>query len=276
MDLFVCLISWACIGLASGCTALNINRMNFTQSARLPEKEVMTRGQLVVHSNFKIPAGHRLFEELEIQRQTLQDDLAIPVSEEPIHVYLFSDSAALRRYMHLTYPGFEDRRAFFAKTETEMRVYAFWGDLAIEDLRHEVTHGYLHSALFNLPIWLDEGIAEYYEVPPGQQGDNRTHIVHLAQEFRAGRWLPNLSRIELVQQPQDFRQIDYAESWLWIHFLKSHSSQTRQLLIAALAGLRQSGTNEPLSATVLQEIPEVQVLIMEHLKELAADLRSAG
>ena len=58
------------------------------------------------------------------------------------------------------------------ETDARLAVYAQWGDRMAEDLRHEVTHGYLHSVVPDVPQWLDEGIAKFYEVPRGQRGLN--------------------------------------------------------------------------------------------------------
>ncbi|GIT30210.1 MAG: hypothetical protein Ct9H300mP1_22560 [Planctomycetaceae bacterium] len=43
-----------------------------------------------------------------------------------------------------------------------------------EDLRHEFTHGVLHSSLKRVPLWLDEGLAEYFEVVGPKPGGVNT------------------------------------------------------------------------------------------------------
>jgi hypothetical protein len=68
------------------------------------------------------------------------------------------------------HPNLPRRRAFFVETDTRLSVYAYWGDRVAEDLRHEVVHGYLHAVVPHLPLWLDEGLAEYFEVPRGLSG----------------------------------------------------------------------------------------------------------
>ena len=51
-------------------------------------------------------------------------------------------------------------------------VYTYWGNRIQQDLRHELTHAILHSVLKDVPLWLDEGLAEYFEVPHGWKGVN--------------------------------------------------------------------------------------------------------
>ncbi len=150
-----------------------------------PDRNILVRDQLVIHGDFPLAAHHRLFEELTSQRADLCRRLALPCSDEPIHVYLFESPERFEGFIKLHYPQFPDRRAFFVETDTKLSVYAQWGDRMAEDLRHEVTHGYLHSVVPNVPLWLDEGIAKFYEVPRGQRGLNRPLLDRLVGANRA-------------------------------------------------------------------------------------------
>ena len=44
------------------------------------------------------------------------------------------------------------------------------------DLRHELTHALLHGVLQDVPLWLDEGLAVYFELPPANEGVNPHHL----------------------------------------------------------------------------------------------------
>ncbi len=147
----------------------------------LPARYNVTREQLIVHSDFALPANHRLLEELAARRYDLQELLGLPMADEPIHIYLFDTSDEFRTFVGLYHPNFPARRAFFLETDTRLQVYAQWGDRVAEDLRHEVTHGYLHSVVPNMPLWLDEGLAEYAEGPRGGHGLNASHLELLRQ-----------------------------------------------------------------------------------------------
>ena len=48
------------------------------------------------------------------------------------------------------------------------KVFAYKSKALPVDVRHEGTHGLLHAALPMVPLWLDEGLAEYFEVPGRQ------------------------------------------------------------------------------------------------------------
>jgi hypothetical protein len=217
----------------------------------LPNRYVIVREQLVLHSDFPIPARHRLFEELTARRADLSRRVELPLSDESIHVYLFEDAGRFDGFMRLYHPEFPRRRAYFVETDTRLAVYAQWGDHVGEDLRHEVTHGYLHSVLPNVPLWLDEGLAEYFELPRGSNGLNQPHREMLLRQIQAG-WIPNLRRLEELDPTVDMCLADYAESWAWVHFLLNTTPERQDLCRSYLAELRRDGTAEPLSQRLEQ------------------------
>ncbi|MCO6456911.1 MAG: DUF1570 domain-containing protein [Pirellulaceae bacterium] len=210
----------------------------------------IVRDQLVIHSDFNLPRHHRLLEELTAQRGDITRLLALPVSDEPIHVYLFESPLVYESFIQKRFPQLPKRRAFFVETDTSLSVYAHWGDRMAEDLRHEVAHGYLHAVVPNLPLWLDEGLAEYFEVPRGWRGLNQPHVEMLVDELRRGQWTPDLARLEQFQSAADMTQRDYAESWAWTHMLLETTTPRRELLTNYLARLRTEGSAPPMSHVV--------------------------
>ena len=88
---------------------------------KLPATNTVQLDQLIVYSNSPLPAKHRLLEELNSLREAVNSKLALPPSDEKIHVYLFSEAAELRTYVQKHYPGFPDRRAMFIETDTQLR-----------------------------------------------------------------------------------------------------------------------------------------------------------
>ena len=148
---------------AVGCHVLH-------SAGTLPERNTVVMQQLVLYTDFRLPRQHRLLEELVALRADVSTRLNLPTSDEPIHVFLFETPEEFRGFMGRNYPTLPSRRAFFVETDTRLAVYAFWGDRIAEDLRHEVSHGYMHAVVANLPLWLDEGLAEYFEVSRGTRG----------------------------------------------------------------------------------------------------------
>jgi hypothetical protein len=238
-----------------------------TQQPSLPLRHEIVRGQLVIRSDEPLPPHHRLIDELTAQRSELLSVLSLPPSNEPITVYLFSSAEHFRSFMHARYPDLPDRRAFFVEKDTALEVYAHWGDRVAEDLRHEVAHGYLHSVVPRIPLWLDEGLAEYFEVPRGLQGINRPHVALLAERLQTP-WQPNLRRLEALSSPAEMDQIDYAESWAWVHLLLHGRPEHRELLRGFLRDIKDTGTAEPLSTRLARIWPSPDEALAHYVADL--------
>jgi hypothetical protein len=251
--------------LPAGCTRLR-------SAPALPHRNSMVLDQLVVYSDAPLPQHHRLLEELQVQRSRLSTKLGLAVSDEPIHVYLFPTAEKLAAYMRVHFPDLPERRAFFVESDTRLTVYAYWGDRVAEDLRHEVAHGYLHAVVPRLPLWLDEGLAEYFEVPRGLGGVNRPHVDQLVAELGSG-WQPGLDRLEQLRDTGGMTQSDYAEAWAWVHFLLETTPERRQLLQDYLRSLVASGPAGPLSASLRSMHPDAEAQLADYLKQLHQSLQ---
>ena len=178
----------------------------FPQRSPLPAAHKVAVGQLVFHSDFELPADHRLVRELVQERDDICNTLNLSCSNEPIEVYLFGDADRYREYLVRNFPSVPSRRAFFLETDTRLAVYAHWSDRVAEDLRHEVAHGYFHSVTPGLPLWVDEGLAEFFEVPRGMNGLNRPHVELLSDMKEHDDWKPNLTRVEKLTDAAEMEQ----------------------------------------------------------------------
>jgi hypothetical protein len=228
-------------------------------------------GQLVLHADFSLPAGHRMVAELTGERQLICDRLGIPAGKEPIHVFLFAEEQSYRDHVAREFPNFPERRAIFVETDVQLAVYAHWSDRVAEDLRHEVAHGYLHSSVPNLPLWLDEGLAEYFEVGRGRRGLNLPHVELLAGKLAVGAWRPNLARLEQLTLAGEMTQLDYAESWLWIHYLLESPDAPQGAVSKYLNALRQDRLPTPLSERLDGGVISRDGALLAHLKSLTPE-----
>lgn len=244
---------------AAGCASSLAGRLT------LPSQNTLVRDQLVIHGDFPLAAHHRLFEELTAQRADLCRQLALPCSDEPIHIYLFETPERFEGFIRLHHPEFPDRRAFFLETDARLAVYAQWGDRMADDLRHEVTHGYLHSVVPNVPLWIDEGIAKYYEAPRGQRGVNRPLLDRLAVRIADEHWQPNLRRLEQFPTLYNMTQDDYAEAWAWVHFLIESRPECLAALRSYFADLRRDGAAGPLSTRLAPIFEHPEAALIEHV-----------
>jgi hypothetical protein len=239
---------------------------------KLPIRHALQVDQLVIYSDFAVAADHRLLVEIARQREEVCKKLDLPDSTEPVRVYLFESAERYRHFINLYYPQLPARRAFFMQTDTRLVVYAHWGDRVAEDLRHEVTHGYLHAVVPQIPLWLDEGIAENFETPPADRGLNRPHVDLLVKLLDSG-WHPDLVRLERLTQLEELTQVEYAESWAWTHWLLETTPERRDVLAGYLRALRQAEGGppvEPLSTRLRRSLGASGHDLSAFLRELAA------
>ncbi|HCK42128.1 MAG: hypothetical protein CMJ72_09810 [Planctomycetaceae bacterium] len=237
----------------------------YSRSKTTPFQYQLVREQLVLHSDFPFPEQHRLIDELLLVRDTLSDELELTLSDEPLHIYLFEEKESYYDFIQIHYPGFANRRAIFVETDITLSVYAHWGDRVAEDLRHETVHGYLHALIPNLPLWLDEGLAEYYEVARGRHGLNEEHLDYLDQHSKR---LAKLSRLEQLTSAVDMTQKDYAESWAWVHFLLESTDDKPKILTEYLADLQRGMTQPTLHARLRKRFTTPELALAEHLQLL--------
>jgi hypothetical protein len=248
-------------------------RQAWMGSSELPDRTEVVAGQLVIHADFPLAGQHRLVRDLEALRADVSQELGLPISDEPVQLYLFEDPARYESFAAAHFPGFPSRRAFFVETDTTLSVFAPWQDRIAEDLRHETTHGYVHAVLPSIPLWLDEGVAEFFELPRGDQGLHRDHVAHLSGRLLEGTWRADIDRMEALESAAELSQDHYAEAWCWVHWLLRTTPDRRKLLQDYLTDLRRDPKTAPLSARLRQAEGSPAALaaaVRGHLEQIAA------
>ena len=257
----------ACLGLAVGCGGgLFARRANLAHRDAVAAPPLATAGQLVFHGDAPLEGHRRLLDELAGQRTVIADRLALPMVDSPVHVYLYANEATYRREMEARFPNFAGRRAIFVEDGRQLAVYAHWSEQVAHDLRHEVAHGHLHAAAAHLPLWLDEGLAEFFEVGAARRGLNQPHVDYLLGQLDAGGWRPDLKRLESLTSAADMTRLDYAEAWLWVHFLLESEGNKAAVLTDYLAELQITGAPTPLSAHLAHRLADPNAALIEHLR----------
>ena len=223
-----------------------------------PRKTVLKIDGFEVHSDQPITRKDSLIAELAELRVRVSHKLRLDPGPRPVVIYLFGDETRYSTYMAEHFPGLPPRRAFFVGSPGELGVYAFLGANIEADLRHEATHGLLHSSLGEVPLWLDEGLAEYFETPATDpRRVNTEHARRLALALRNG-WTPNLRRLEQLSTVADMQRADYQEAWAWVHFLMHESTVGRDVLLEYLHDLPNVAEPTPLSQTIAETFPAAE------------------
>lgn len=235
-----------------------------------PARHSVRSDRLLILSDFKLRKDHPLVEDLVALREQIAGILDLPPQREQVIVYLFNTEAEYTEFLQSTYPGLPKRRAYFVGTPRELAVYTFWGDRIQEDLRHEYTHGVLHASLSTVPLWLDEGLAEYFEVIGPEPGDvNRDYAVRLSAALANG-WRPDLERLERIEKFEQMQRTDYQEAWAWVHFMLHSTPETREALLAYLHDLRSEKTPATLSVRLRQVQTEYAMRFLNYVATLQA------
>lgn len=238
----------------------------------LPTEHRVANSYLKVQSDTPIADSDPWMLELQDVRESVLETLELPEQSRPVSVYLFRDRDRYEEFLRVTHPDLPPRRAFFIGTSTELKVYAHWNGQIMEDLRHEYTHGVLHSATDNIPLWLDEGIAEYFEVSPSSERINHDHLEGLTQALVNG-WQPNLQRLSQLDSVSQMHRLDYQESWAWVHFLLHEAPGGRAILVDYFHDAMQPGGQPVDIATAIeQQIPNAS----QRLCAYVAGLTSTG
>lgn len=210
-----------------------------------PVSHNVRAGHFVIRSDFAIADDAPMIQELEQLQTDIQETLQLPAPRDSVVVYLFSGESAYRRYMRKTWPSLPARRAYFIGTSRELAVYSFHGPRVEEDLRHELTHGLLHATLKTVPLWLDEGLAEYFEVRGSTSGGPHPEHLRSLKRMADRNWNPSVARLEEIVDFRKFDRQDYAESWGWVHFFLHGDAEQKEILISYLNELRDTDSPGP-------------------------------
>lgn len=193
--------------------------------------------------------------------------LGFRLNHQPIVINVFHSRQSYEEFIARLAPEGQNRRALFVKSETHGSVYAYLHADVITDLRHETTHAILHSSLPFLPLWLDEGLAEYFEVAREQRVSGNPHLRRAKLDARLIlAWRPGLVKLEAVRDQSAMTTSNYRESWAWVHFLLHGPVEARATLTRYLAGIEAHDPPGPLSTQLHQLWLKPERQLTSHLK----------
>ncbi len=224
-----------------------------------------TSAPFVCHADFQLGEYEALFAELAQLQLDLSRTLGVATAREPVEVFLFHNEQSYRRYLEVRLPQVPYRRALFVKGSGPGKIYAYQSKELAVDVRHECTHGLLHSALPMVPLWLDEGLAEYFEVPEDQRAFGNPHLKWIRLDARLGR-IPKLAQIEAKHDVSEMTSTDYRHAWAWTHFMLHGPTEAREELVKFLADIRANNPPGKLSERLENRLPGVDKRLADHFK----------
>ncbi len=231
--------------------------------ARWPHEQAA--GAFYCHSTFDLADYGPLFDELAQLERDLGDTLGVVKVREPIHIYLFGTQGIYKQYVHQYFPDVPYRRALYVKNRGPGMVFAHMNPEFAVDVRHESTHAVLHASLPMVPLWLDEGLAEYFEAPRDERVSGNPHMNGVRWGARFGR-APSLDDLESRESLDQMDRGDYRNSWAWVHFMLHGPPEAREELKAFLADIHASTPPGQLSQRLRRRLPDLEREFVDHFR----------
>jgi hypothetical protein len=234
-----------------------------------PGKHATRRDYYVLYHDFEFDKNEPLFADLDSLPEQVFGELKLPPSNTVVQVFLFDTQDRYERYMRAKYRNLPIRRAYFiaeprAGGADELKIFTWMGDHITTDLRHELTHALLRSVLKEVPLWLDEGLAGYFELPPHQDGVNPHHL----DTLRRTAFQPDLARLEKFTQVAQMEKPEYREAWAWVHLMLRSGPAAKKVLHQYLQALRTDANPGPLLPRLREAVPEPEQALVDHLAAL--------
>lgn len=231
--------------------------------ARWPDER--QTGPLLCHADFALAPHQPLLDELSLLQADLADTLGASEPREQVHLFLFETKSAYQGYLAQYFPRVPYRRALYIKARGPGMVFAYQGQDFEIDVRHECTHALLHAWLPSVPLWLDEGLAEYYEAPREQRAADNSHQAVVRTMIRVGQ-LPRLEELESIGDLEKMGRDEYRDAWAWVHFSLHGPPEAREELLRYLTDLEAGADAGPLSSRLRRRLPDLTRRLAEHFR----------
>ena len=240
-----------------------LSRAQLLAQPRWPDQR--QAGPFLCHADFALDAQEPLLAELANLQQDLTKVLGASAPAEKVHLFLFQARPTYQAYMEQHFPKVPYRRALFIKARGPGMVFAWRGDDFEVDVRHECTHALLHTWLKGVPLWLDEGLAEYFEVPHDQRAGHHPHLAAARALVRSGE-LPRLEALEKLDEISEMGRDEYRDAWAWVHFALHGPPAARDEFERHLADLAAGTDPGPLSMRLRRRLPDLNRRAVEHFR----------
>jgi hypothetical protein len=232
------------LAVAAGCSTLGERGKQL-----VPTNYRFRTGPFLLSSDFELKADSPVV----VCLKSLEDEVAraldfeVADADPTIEVYILNDRESFTHFLKFYYPELPSRRAFFMAQGESRVVYTFASPKLEKDLRHEATHALLNLRFGDLPLWLDEGLAEYFEVPSPADAGSQEHLDKLPVDL-AATWKPDLIRLEKLTNIHQMTPDDYREAWAWVYSFLNQPGQRKSILLGYLRDCSEARGQAKLSA----------------------------
>ncbi len=234
----------------------------------VPSRDRVRTGPFVIFSNSNLTPQSPAVRCLAELERDFAGKLGVAPARETggIEIYVLDDRETFAHFLKFYYPELPSRRAFFLARGNERLVYTYAGPRLEEDLRHEAAHALLRGAYGELPLWVDEGLAEYFENDLARPAQLRQRTERLLDDMAAG-WTPSLERLDTLEDVHQMTPRDYREAWAWVHLMLDGNDESRARFKRLLEEQGESHGELKLAAK-LEQAGAARDAMRAHLLEL--------
>lgn len=209
-----------------------------------PEKEqwlTLNAAEFHIYSNAGERETKRVANDLLRMREAIGKVTRLNVrSTKPTHIFLFRNERSFAPFRDAL---FQQRNANVSGgfiTDGRANFIIMQADAESGVARvvyHELTHHFVRNTLDGLPLWFQEGIAEYYSTFGATE--QNVHIGRPVREYiaalRGGQVMPLAKLFAVKEDSPEYRENDrqsvfYGQSWGFIHYFFAGNPQRRAQL----------------------------------------------
>ena len=209
--------------------------------------------------------------QLEGVKQELVSKLGLVGNGGSVQVVVFASRTSYQNYLQSKIPEAKNRRAIFYQSGDLFQIYTFNHAELMTDLRHEYTHALLHQSMPFVPLWLDEGLAEYLEEVPAIRSSS-ARLKAMRWKCRTG-WKPNLVELERIPSAASMDSDDYRNSWAWVSYLLNDSEASRKYLRTFVQAISAGEAPGNFSDWLTRRDPEVAKRVGSYFRRFQFSLR---
>lgn len=209
--------------------------------------------------------------ELKSLRKELNNVVKVESAKTQVELIIFRSHASYQQYLKNTLPDALQRRAIFYRRGDTFQIYSWNHRELLKDLRHEYTHALLHQVLPYVPLWVDEGLAEYFEDRPGTRLKS-SRFASVKWKTRTG-WKPSLLGLERIPSASRMSQQDYMNSWAWVAYLLNDSPESFTTFRAYLNAISIGEAPGAFSEYLAERAPGIPNQVGSYFRKIRISLR---
>jgi hypothetical protein len=116
-----------------------------------------------------------------------------------------------------------------------------------------------------VPLWLDEGLAEYFEVERELRASGNPHLARVRWNLRVAR-PPSLEALEVKASLGEMDKSDYRHAWAWTHWMLHGPQEAHDELVRYLSDIQAGTPAGQLSERLRRRIPDLEESFATHFQ----------